>query len=131
LILGIVLANYRDPTDEKEKEEYGHVSFKLMLSFSMQVSHLFAKFFFCSRWWNPTFFCCSVARSLQAFTATPSKNHGHLGDLSRPPISFITATFSHISGFLSCHFYSFSTQLLLLLASLLLRLCLLMLVSLA
>jgi hypothetical protein len=40
----MILTNYRDPSDEKEKEEYGHVSFKLMLSFSMQVSHLFAKF---------------------------------------------------------------------------------------
>jgi hypothetical protein len=37
---------------------------------------------------------------------------------------------SHISGFISCHFHSISTQILLLLAFLLLRLCLLLLVSL-
>jgi hypothetical protein len=33
---------------------------------------------------------------------------------------------SHISGFISCHFHSFSTQILLLLAFLLLSLCLLL-----
>jgi hypothetical protein len=37
---------------------------------------------------------CSVARSLQAFTATPSKNHGHLGHF--------TAT----KFFYQCHIHS-------------------------
>jgi hypothetical protein len=44
--------------------------------------------------------------------------HGH-------QIFVIIATFSaHISGFISCHFYSFSTQALLLLPFLLFSLCL-------
>jgi hypothetical protein len=53
--------------------------------------------------------------------------HGHQIFLSLPQCHI----HSHISGFLSCPFYSFSTQILLLLAFLLLRLCLLLLVSLA
>jgi hypothetical protein len=83
-LIDIVLTNYRDPTDEKEKEEYGHVSFKLMLSFSMQVSHLFAKFF-CSRWWNPTFAAAVLPADpykpslplLAKTTATWGTFHGH------------------------------------------------------
>jgi hypothetical protein len=77
--------------------------------------------------------CCQI---LQAFTAsaTPSKNHGHLGTFHGHQI-FLSLPqchiHSHISGFLSCPFYSFSTQIVLLLAFLLLRLCLLLLVSLA
>jgi hypothetical protein len=72
---------------------------------------------------------CSVASSLQAFTATPRKKARPLGDLSRPSFFFHHCHIhSHISGFFSCHFYSFSTQILLLLAFLLLRLCLLLLV---
>jgi hypothetical protein len=60
---------------------------------------------------------CSVARSLQAFTATPSKNHGYLGTFHGHQIIFVTATFTAI--FLDSFpaiFYSFSTQILLLLA---------------
>jgi hypothetical protein len=45
------------------------------------------------------------------------KNHSHLGDLSQPPNFFyLSHIHSHISGFISCHLYSFSTQILLLLA---------------
>jgi hypothetical protein len=56
-----------------------------------------------------------------------TKKHGHLGPTFHGhQIFIITTTYSQpISGFLSCNFYSFSTQILLLLAFLLLRLCLL------
>jgi hypothetical protein len=69
----------------------------------------------------------SVARSLQAFTATSGKNHGHLGIFHGHQIFFITATFSAI-------FLYFLPLLLIDPAAtgvLLLRLWLLLLVSLA
>jgi hypothetical protein len=69
--------------------------------------------------------CCPIP-------AKPSPPPRPLTDISRPPKFFIPAHIhSHISGFISCHFYSFSTQILLFLAFLLLSLCLVLLVSLA
>ncbi len=45
------------------------------------------------------------ARSLQAFTATPSKNHGHLGTFHSHQLFFHSHIHNHISGFMSCHFF--------------------------
>jgi hypothetical protein len=54
----------------------------------------------------------SVARSLQEFTAIPSKNHGHLGTFHGHQIFFYHCHIhSHISGFNSCHFYSFYSHI--------------------